>query len=228
MNKRELCNRYIFFVFGLFVMSFGVATMILSHLGNSPISSLPYVFSEVFPPTVGMCTFVMNLMLMVVQLMILGKNFPKAYWLQIPVSVLFGAFVDFCIFLLGAVAPSTYLYRFLWLIGGCLLLSLGVSMQFTANVVLLSGEATVRAIADRWHKDVGNVKVAFDITLVLLAVVSSLVFLGKIIAVREGTAIAAVCCGFIVRWFNGKLHFVNERFLTFHQVSSGINHQKNS
>ena len=95
MSKKELCSRYLFFILGILIMSFGIAFMIRSHLGNSPISSLPYVFSEMFPCTVGMCTFIMNLLLMALQLIIMGKRFPKSYWLQIPVSVIFGAFVDF-------------------------------------------------------------------------------------------------------------------------------------
>ena len=213
MSKKELCSRYLFFILGILIMSFGIAFMIRSHLGNSPISSLPYVFSEMFPCTVGMCTFIMNLLLMALQLIIMGKRFPKSYWLQIPVSVIFGAFVDFALLVLSAVGPTSYGGRFLCLAVGCLLLSFGVSIQFTANVVLLSGEATVRAIADRWHKDVGNVKVAFDLSLVILAVITSWFFLGEIVGVREGTAIAAFCCGFIVRLFYKPLHCAEEQFL---------------
>ena len=62
-------------------------------------------------------------------------------------------------------------------------------------------------------KDVGNVKVAFDLSLVILAVITSWFFLGEIVGVREGTAIAAFCCGFIVRLFYKPLHCAEEQFL---------------
>lgn len=117
MSKKELCSRYLFFILGILIMSFGIAFMIRSHLGNSPISSLPYVFSEMFPCTVGMCTFIMNLLLMALQLIIMGKRFPKSYWLQIPVSVIFGAFVDFALLVLSACCGAYFLWRAFSLFG---------------------------------------------------------------------------------------------------------------
>ena len=114
MSKKELCSRYLFFILGILIMSFGIAFMIRSHLGNSPISSLPYVFSEMFPCTVGMCTFIMNLLLMALQLIIMGKALSQnrigCRFLCLSFSVLLWIFA---LLVLSAVGPTSYGGRFL-------------------------------------------------------------------------------------------------------------------
>ena len=68
MSKRELCNRYLFFLIGLFVNSFGISFITKSSLGTSPISSVPYTLSLGFAPTLGMFTLYMSIILVFLQL----------------------------------------------------------------------------------------------------------------------------------------------------------------
>lgn len=77
MNKTELIKRYLFFLAGLFVNSFGVAFITKADLGTSPISSIPYTLSLGFRPTLGMFTLYMSLVLIAVQLLLLRKKFPE-------------------------------------------------------------------------------------------------------------------------------------------------------
>lgn len=77
MNKTELIKRYLFFLAGLFVNSFGVAFITKADLGTSPISSIPYTLSLGFRPTLGMFTLYMSLVLIAVQLLLLRKKFSK-------------------------------------------------------------------------------------------------------------------------------------------------------
>ena len=54
---------------------------------------------------------------------------------------------------------------------------LGASpISSVANVVMNSGEAFVKAVSDTVHKEFGSVKVVFDISCVIVAVVLSLIF----------------------------------------------------
>ena len=69
-----------------------------------------------------------------------------------------------------------------------------------ANVVLNSGEGFVKAISDKLHLKFGNVKIAFDISCVIMAAVISLILSHKIQGVREGTFIAACFTGIIVKF----------------------------
>ena len=47
MSASEMVRRWIVFCAALFVMAFGVAVAIRANLGTSPISSLPYVLSQI-------------------------------------------------------------------------------------------------------------------------------------------------------------------------------------
>ena len=78
----------------------------------------------------------------------------------------------------------------------------GISLSVTANVILNSGEAFVKAISDTTNKEFGNVKIAFDVTCVILAVLLSFIFFDfTIVGTREGTIISALLTGFVVKVF---------------------------
>ena len=90
----EKLKRYLIFLLGLFVNSLGVSLITKANLGTSPISSIPYVLSLNFPFTLGNFTIFFSIFLIVLQLIILRKNFKLEHILQIPVSIIFGYFID--------------------------------------------------------------------------------------------------------------------------------------
>ncbi len=96
----EKIKRYIIFLIGLFINSFGVSFITKADLGTSPISSIPYVLSLNFPFTLGEFTIFFSLLLIFLQLIILQKNFKLEHFLQIPVSIIFGYFIDLTTFML--------------------------------------------------------------------------------------------------------------------------------
>ena len=98
MEKRK---RYLIFLVGLFVNSLGVSLITKANLGTSPISSIPYVLSLNFPFTLGNFTIFFSIFLIVLQLIILRKNFKLEHILQIPVSIIFGYFIDLTMILLS-------------------------------------------------------------------------------------------------------------------------------
>ena len=159
MKIKELVRRYILFIIGLFVNSLGICCIIKANLGSSPISSLPYTISLNCPISLGTLTFILNLFLIAGQMLILKKDFKQREWLQLPISVLFGVFIDFSMILLSWVNPDSYALQLVVLVVGCAILGLGVSMEVIANVVMLSGEAFVQAISLKKKKEFGMVKI---------------------------------------------------------------------
>ena len=128
--------------------------------------------------------------------------------LQIPISILFGYFIDWSMILLGFVNPSFYLMKIIYLLIGCLILGFGVYTEVLANVAMLPGESFVRAIVMTCHTEFGVTKICFDVSMTVIAGVLSFVFAGKLDGVREGTVIAALLVGFIARLFGRFLSFV--------------------
>ncbi|GKX68355.1 YczE/YyaS/YitT family protein [Inconstantimicrobium mannanitabidum] len=217
MTKKELFKRYAFFTMGLFVNALGVSLITKAQLGTSPISSVPYTLSKGFPLTMGTFTFFLNMILIIGQILLQKKDFEKIQLVQIPVSVLFAYFIDFTMGMLSFLNPNTYILKVVFLLIGCSILALGISMEVIANVVMLSGEAFVKALSSKLDKEFGTTKVSFDITLVLTACIVSLILFRRIAGVREGTIIAALIVGLIARFFNSKLGFINNMLLVNEQ-----------
>ena len=206
----ETLKRYLIFLVGLFVNSLGVSLITKANLGTSPISSIPYVLSLNFPFTLGNFTIFFSIFLIVLQLIILRKNFKLEHILQIPVSIIFGYFIDLTMILFSWVNPEAYIMKIVYLLIGCLILGVGVYMEVLADVVMLPGESFVRAIVLTWKTNFGTTKICFDVSMSVIAAVLSFVFAGKLAGVREGTVIAALLVGFIARLIGKKLVFLKD------------------
>ena len=200
-NKTELIKRYIFLLAGLFVNGLGVSFITKAGLGTSPITSIPYTLSLGFTPTVGMFTLVFNIFLVILQVILLRRNFQLQNLLQLPIIALFSFFIDLTMSLLGFIQPETYAMKVVSLIVGCLILGFGVFMEMVANVAMLPGEATVRAVSDVFSTDFGKTKIAFDSSMTVIAAIMSFIMFKHLDGVREGTIVAAILVGFVARLF---------------------------
>ena len=200
-DKTELIKRYIFLLVGLFVNGLGVSFITKAGLGTSPITSIPYTLSLGFTPTVGMFTLVFNIFLVILQVILLRRNFQLQNLLQLPIIALFSFFIDLTMSLLGFMQPKTYAMKVVSLIVGCLILGFGVFMEMVANVAMLPGEATVRAVSDVFSTDFGKTKIAFDSSMTIIAAILSFIMFKHLDGVREGTIVAAILVGFIARLF---------------------------
>lgn len=210
----EKCKRYLIFLVGLFISSLGVSLVTKANLGTSPISSIPYVLSLNFPLTLGTFTIIFSLFLVLLQLLILRKNFRLEHILQIPISVLFGYFIDLTMAMLSFLKSEAYLLQFAALLLGCIVLGLGVYLEVLADVAMLPGESFVRAIVVTWKKDFGITKILFDVSMTAVAALLSLLLTQKLAGVREGTVVAALLVGFIARLLGRWLAFLKPRLFS--------------
>lgn len=201
MTKDELAKRYIIFFVGLFVVSLGISFITKADLGTSPISSIPYVLSLRFDLTLGQFTMLFSILLVIFQIILLGKKFKPESLLQIPISLIFGYFIDLTMMLLWWMKPENYIVKIFSLFIGCLILAFGVYLEVVANVVMLPGESFIKAISDRFNTDFGVTKVRNDTSLVLIAILISIVTMGSVKGVREGTVISAMIVGFIMKFY---------------------------
>lgn len=204
MTKSQILKRYILLVIGLFFSAIGVAVTKYGDLGVSPISSAANVVAERFRFfSLGNWLIIWNCILILGQIILLRKKFKPVQLLQIPLSFLFGWFTDFGLWCVSFIPVNIYPIRLLMVMIGTVILGFGITLCVIANVVMNSGEAFVKAVSDTIHKNFGNVKIAFDIACVIMAVFLSLIFFNlKIVGIREGTVIAALCTGLVVKFLS--------------------------
>ena len=200
-----ILKRYLLLLAGLSIMAFGVAFSIKASLGTSPISSVPYVTSLFTPLTVGTATITMHCVFILLQILILRKNYHPVQLMQLPVAFFFGYLTDFGVWAVQGITCNTYWQQWIVCLIGILLVAVGVSFEVKAGVVVLAGEGVVLAICKVLPKvKFGYMKVGFDVTLVVIACILSIVFTGRLQGVREGTVAAALLVGLIAKQL-GKL-----------------------
>lgn len=202
----KLILRYTVFIIGLYFLSLGIVLIVKSSLGTTPISSINYVVTLHTPITLGVATFLINVLLIAGQFwLIRGFGTRKDYMeilLQLPLSLLFALFIDINMALFSGLVPSDYVAALCCLALGCVSQATGVVLELKPDVAIMSGEGFVKYAARRYRRDFGKLKVLFDVTLVSTAILLSLCWSGQVEGVREGTVMAALATGYIVTFLS--------------------------
>lgn len=205
-NRKGIVKRYAIFFLGLLLNSFGVGLVTKGLLGTSPIAAIPYSLSLIIPDlSLGNWTIVFSIVLIVIQVILLKRETKKLeIFLQVIISFVFGYFIDFSMWCLKSYMPSSYWVKLLSLVLGCCVIAFGAYFEVIADVVMLPGDAFVRTIAKVTNKEYGSIRVVSDVSMTVIAGILCLVFLHKLEGVREGTIIAALITGNIVKIFTKK------------------------
>ena len=196
LRQERLPRRVLLYVFGLFILSLGVSLAVRSNLGVSPIQSMPLVLTYITGLTMGTCVFLVFSAYTLAQIPILGRKFQWYQLAQIPAALVFGYLVDFTQFLLGGFHVPTYFGQLLKLGMGIFLLANGIVLHMRPKLIHQPPDALVAAVATKTKTGAFyRAKIGVDCSLVLLSVLLSLLFLGALHGIREGTIIAAVMIG---------------------------------
>ncbi|MCZ0863365.1 MAG: DUF6198 family protein [Methanocorpusculum sp.] len=200
-------------MFGLFIMATGIALSIRADMGITPISSLPYVVSLGVPLTVGMLTILLHAGFLVIEFLLMPREFEAIQLLQLGAAVVFGVFIDLVLAGLVWLVPGSYPEQVLLVVASCVLLGIGICFEVAPNVLMMASEGMLTAAVRRFHVEFGTVKVLLDVGLVVLSVVLSLVMFSTVYGVREGTVIAAVLVGICVKLFKLPVYAIARRFI---------------
>lgn len=224
-SRSELVRRYLIFGISLVVISLGISIITRSNLGTSPITSVPYVASLNTPVSLGTYFFFFTIILICIQVLLLGKKGVMErkveLLMQFPVAFFLSLFTDMAMWITSGFDPELYTVKIISLVVGCMVLALGICLEVIADVTMISAEYTIQFATLRFKKEFGTIKICFDVTLVLLAALLSLVLSGRIEGVREGTVIAALITGPFVRFIMPRLSFVR-RWLSERYTGGGV------
>lgn len=184
----------------MFILAIGICSCVASNLGTSPTNSVPYVCSVCADVDLGICTTLYLSLLIVLQWIILGKDFKLVMLLQLFPSFLIGIYVSFItrIFELFP-APTFYPVQLAYSIFGIVVSAIGVITYLDHNIVSLPAEGMVEAFVHRFHMEFPYAKMLFDCLMVTLSVAIAFICTGGIVGVREGTALSAFGVGFSIK-----------------------------
>ncbi|NMB42735.1 MAG: hypothetical protein GX995_01220 [Clostridiales bacterium] len=198
---RKFILRIVVYIIGLFFLALGVAFSINSGLGVSPVNSLPYVISLITGVEIGTMVIIVFSFYILVQILVLRKDFKWINLTQIIFSTIFGYFTNFTKMIVGDFTIPTYFGQLLMLAISIVFIAVGVSLYVDAKLVNMPMEGMVAAINEKLlpKKTFADVKVIMDTSVVIIGIILSFVFLGKIEGIREGTIICALVVGKLMK-----------------------------
>ena len=201
---KQAVRNYALFLIGLFIASLGVALSTKAGLGTSPVAAVPYSISLInHTLTFGWWLNLLSVLQILVQIILLRRKCkPVEIMIQTILAFVYGYLTDFSCKLIAGIHADTYLMQFVIMLISCLVLGFGIWIQFKGGVAMLPGEAMNRAISEVSGKRYENIKIFFDVLYIVIAAAICFLFIGKLEGVREGSIIAALLIGNIIKLYN--------------------------
>lgn len=196
--KNNIGLRIIVTIIGLLILAHGIAFAINSNLGITPVHSTAYTIYFLNRFTVGTNVMFFFIFLVFLQMLVLGKKFKFWEFYQVPLAVLFGYFVDFALWNLHWINVNTYFGQLFLLCFSIIFMPLGIVTYLHPNLIKMPPEGTVLAFVERFGVPFHKVKLSFDMSITITAVILSLIFIRSIYSVREGTVILALTIGRLI------------------------------
>ena len=190
----KLAARLGIYCLGLLILAFGIALAVNSNLGVSPVSSLPYVVSQIAGISLGSCTILVYIGYILLQ-MVISRKFQPALLLQLVFSTIFGWFVDGAKWVLGDFCLPTYFGQLAMLAASILLIGFSLVLYIDVQLAPMPAEGLVGCLSEKLGKPFSKMKTFVDCSSVCIGAVLSLLFLGKLIGIREGTVLTALLVG---------------------------------
>ncbi|RXJ69701.1 hypothetical protein CRV08_03070 [Halarcobacter ebronensis] len=206
----NFAKRLIIFTIGLFIMALGVSLSIKADIGVSPISCVPYVYSLGLPLTVGELTILLNIFFIMLQIAVARKNYNIFQLVQLPAVIVFGYCIDITMYFIANLIPTNYIEQLLLCIIACFTLAFGIFLLVKTRLTYLPIEGLVIVLVQTFKLEFGKVKISIDSTMVIVGVLSSFVLLNSLQGIREGSIIAALTVGVLIKFYNTKLPFVEK------------------
>lgn len=208
MNSiKHFVFRVLTYCIGLLVLAFGVVFAINSDLGVSPVNSLPYVISLVLGAPLSICVTAVFVFYILLQVIILRKDFKWYNIFQIAFSTIFGVFVDFAKWAVGDFTIPTYFGKLALLAISIVFIAVGISLYLGAKLIPMPMEGLTLALTDKSKRiKFQYMKTIVDSVIVLTSVAISLLCLGTLKGVREGTILTAVLIGKVIDFVQKRLN----------------------
>lgn len=198
----NLIRRWIMYVVGIYVLTFGVSLAIRAGIGVSPLSSLTRTMTLVYPPlSQGTYNFITELIMLTLTYLVMPKDFKlKSFASLLPAFVL-AVFLDFNLSITEFVKLDVYYAKVALLVFADAALAYGLFLMIRANLVLMPMDMFVNTVCKRTGWKWGNIKTGYDCALLVVSAGIGFAFLADIPFIREGTVLNAVLVGQYIRLY---------------------------
>ena len=228
-KETSIFVRFLVYVMGFLIMTLGIAISVKSDLGVSPVSSIPYTMTCVWGIEMGKATILFHVGLVLLQIILLRRAFQLKNLLQIPVGVLFGYLTTFSNYLMTFLPDPGHLYiQLFMMVVSAVLIAIGIFFYVPMDLVPLAGEGAMLAISKVTKKPFSTIKLIFDISMVVISLITCLVLIHSLGSVGLGTVIAAILVGVSLKIITRIFGSARDRVFRIHTKASPASSAKAS
>ncbi|UQZ84609.1 hypothetical protein SK3146_03864 [Paenibacillus konkukensis] len=192
----SLTKRWIMYIIGIYILTIGVSLAIKAGIGISPQSSLTRVMTVVYPGlSQGTYNFILEMIMLFLTFVVLPKGFKLKNFTSLIPSFVLAVCLDFNLKMTGFIQLDLYFSKLLLLILGDAALAFGLFLMIRADLVLMPIDLFVHTLVMKTQRKWGNIKTIFDCSLLIISASIGLIFLHKIMFIREGTVLNAIFVG---------------------------------
>lgn len=199
--KVKLALRLSVYIAGLFLLALGVAFAVSSDLGVSPVNVLPYTLSCLTAKDQGSLTTACFCIFILLQILVLRRDYHPVQLLQILCAAMFGVFVNCANALAAGLRPANYLMQVLFAIVAVFMIAFGMFLYLCADLIPQPVEGFCLAVEQRFQIPYSRTKLATDCVLVVASGVIGLLGTAQLLGIREGTLLTMLSVGPLVGVF---------------------------
>lgn len=188
-------------VISMITTAVGASLGIKAAVGVGAWDALSLSVSGVIDMKVGTFSMIMNISCVLLQLILLKKEFKINHVVQIFVAILLGFVVNFMIYdVYSKFTIDSYWINVLLLILSVIICAASISVIMAINLVTFPLESVCMIISKKINKNFGFIRQFVDVLSIVIALAVSFLF-NESITVREGTVIAMILFGPLLNVF---------------------------
>ena len=200
---------------GMIILTLAVCLMTKAGFGVSMVVSPAYVIHlalvKVWPwYTFGTSEYILQGVFLIIMCLIV-RRFRWQYLLSFAEAVIYGFLLDGWFLLLGGEGFTELYARVTAFCAGIILTGISVALFFRTYLPIEVYDLFVTEVSARYNVKTGIIKWIYDLSMLAVAVVLTLVFNGGLVGIGAGTAICAAVNAPIITLF-GKLF---DKFIRF-------------
>lgn len=210
MKKRTIYTEASY-AFGLFLLSFATALTEAAGFGVSMVVSPAYLLHLRISPTLpfftfGVAEYTFQALLLLLTVILL-KKFRLSYLFSFVTALLYGAFLDLFIGIIGYIPHESLAVRIVFFAMGVVICSFAVSLLFHTYIPPEVYELFVKEVSGKFGIKLSKFKTAYDCSSCVLGIILSFLFFGfgKFEGIGIGTVICALVNGPLIGIISKKL-----------------------
>lgn len=188
-------KKYITLVGAVFLTSMGIGIAIKASVGLAAFDAFNQSITNTTGIRVGTVVMLVQTFFVLVQLLVLRKEATWHIFLQIPLVVLLGQFINlFVDQIFGGLVLENYALRMLLLILAQVIISFAISTLLVIDLVAMPIENLSAILSEKLPFRFGQIRQTIDILLIIFALAISLIS-STDLTIREGTLVSALIFG---------------------------------